>query len=256
MLGQTQYDALGRMAVIWSIATDNKRECVDVFDVADVFETDETQSVSALINSKLGTPCDCGRDDCIRVRGGERLGANGWCNKKAETARENGAKGGRPKKKSGQSPAKTQSDTKKKTHSVSFAKPSSEQEQEREQEQENEPEPEKERGGSGGRFDFESVYQAYPRKQGKAKGLKAAKAKIRTREDFDRFQVAVETMSTAWQGHETRFCPHFSTFVNQERWRDEVLPIPSDPDPLRPNPDDVKPRDLDVMIAQLEAQGQ
>lgn len=77
-------------------------------------------------------------------------------------------------------------------------------------------------------FDFESVYQLYPRKAGKQKGLEKCRKRIKTEEDFAAFTAAVETMSTLWRGHDTQFCPIFSSFVNQERWKDEELPRPSE----------------------------
>lgn len=73
---------------------------------------------------------------------------------------------------------------------------------------------------------FEGVYKLYPRKQGKAKGLKAAQSKVRTVADFQALTSAVATMRDAWAGHDTKFCPHWSTFIGQERWRDDELPLP------------------------------
>jgi len=75
-------------------------------------------------------------------------------------------------------------------------------------------------------FDFESVYQHYPRKQGKQGGLKKCRTLIKTYEDFELFVSAVTAMEAAWKGHDTKYCPQFSTFVSQERWRDDVLPQP------------------------------
>lgn len=76
------------------------------------------------------------------------------------------------------------------------------------------------------RFDIESVYQLYPKKQGKQKGLTAARKKIKTDADFLALTVAVETMAKAWAGKDTKFCPQWVTFINQERWRDDELPLP------------------------------
>lgn len=76
---------------------------------------------------------------------------------------------------------------------------------------------------------FEDVYALYPVKKGKARGLKKAREKIKTPEEFRTFEQAVQAMHEAWKEvspRERRFCPHFSTFVNQERWRDEELPLP------------------------------
>lgn len=78
--------------------------------------------------------------------------------------------------------------------------------------------------------DLEEVYKLYPRKQGKAAGLRAAVTKITTRADYEIFRAAVERMKLAWIGQDTTYCPHFSTFVRQERWRDESLPLPGTSD--------------------------
>lgn len=76
---------------------------------------------------------------------------------------------------------------------------------------------------------FESVYQIYPRKQGKQKGLTSAQSKVRTEADFQALSDAVTQMAQAWRGKETKYCPHWSTFINQERWRDDELPLPGTP---------------------------
>lgn len=78
--------------------------------------------------------------------------------------------------------------------------------------------------------DLDAVYQLYPRKQGRADGLKAARKLIRDEADFQALRAAVERMHLAWVGHDTQYCPHFSTFVRQERWRDESLPLPGKTD--------------------------
>ena len=76
------------------------------------------------------------------------------------------------------------------------------------------------------RFDFDSVYQQYPRKIGKAPGLAKLKAKVKTQADYDQLVQAVSTMAQAWRGKDLTYCPHFSTFASQARWRDDMLPLP------------------------------
>lgn len=77
------------------------------------------------------------------------------------------------------------------------------------------------------KFDFESVYKFYPKKRGKRVGLDKAKAKIKTQDEFNKFSAAVKQVGQNFEGRSTKFCPHFSTFVNQELWKDEELPAPS-----------------------------
>jgi hypothetical protein len=74
-------------------------------------------------------------------------------------------------------------------------------------------------------FDFEPVWALYPRKQSKQRGLLAAAKHVRTEADYAALLKAVEAMASAWEGHDTTYCPHFSTFVNQRRW-EEDLPMP------------------------------
>jgi len=75
-------------------------------------------------------------------------------------------------------------------------------------------------------FDFDSVYQQYPRKIGKAPGLAKLKAKVKTQADYDQLVQAVATLAQAWRGKDLTYCPHFSTFASQTRWRDDMLPLP------------------------------
>ena len=78
-------------------------------------------------------------------------------------------------------------------------------------------------------FDFESVYEIYPRKKGKSKGLALCKSKIRSQQTFDKFSAAVRRMGELWSGAskaDLEFCPHFSTFVSGKRWEDDELPAP------------------------------
>lgn len=72
---------------------------------------------------------------------------------------------------------------------------------------------------------LEAVYQLYPLKKGKAKGLEKAQELIKTQADFERYQACVEHMAKAFAADKT-YCPHFSTFVNQELWLDDDWPSP------------------------------
>ncbi len=81
-------------------------------------------------------------------------------------------------------------------------------------------------GSREGPFDFELAYQSYPRKQGKKDGLAKLAKTVKTQADYDALLLACRRMGEEWAGKDTEFCPHFSTFVNQERWRDGQLPFP------------------------------
>jgi hypothetical protein len=83
------------------------------------------------------------------------------------------------------------------------------------------------------RFNFDAVYQLYPRKQGKAEGMKAVRAKVKTEADFRTLGTFVARMDRDWRGADTSKCPYWSTFVNQERWRDDEPLQPQKPDAPR-----------------------
>lgn len=67
-------------------------------------------------------------------------------------------------------------------------------------------------------FDFEAVYQKYPLKKGKSRGMKKIQREIKRPEDFERFSRAVENYAGEVKNTEPRFIKHFSTFVAE--WED------------------------------------
>jgi hypothetical protein len=82
-------------------------------------------------------------------------------------------------------------------------------------------------GGNG--YDFESLYQLWPRKVAKKEALKACGNKVTTRQSYEALRAAVEEMARLWRGaskEAKQYCPYMSTFVNGERWTDEELPRP------------------------------
>lgn len=73
------------------------------------------------------------------------------------------------------------------------------------------------------KFDFESLYQQYPRKIGKQSGMRRLNSRIKSESQFLAFKKAL----TNYLAHleinaaEKRFVKHWSTFVNQyEDWID------------------------------------
>ena len=92
---------------------------------------------------------------------------------------------------------------------------------------------------------LEELYSLYPRKQGRAKGLAKAREVVRSKEVYHLVLVAIQRMAEAWSKvpkSDLRYCPHFSTFMNQRRWEDEQLPLPQTPSPSGP-----APRKLEVL---------
>jgi hypothetical protein len=85
-------------------------------------------------------------------------------------------------------------------------------------------------------FDFEPLYQLYPRHTGKAKGMEKAAELITTDERYAKLEASVRKMHEAWKGHNTQYCPYWSTYINSKFWDDEVPPLPSNNhSPQEPN---------------------
>lgn len=76
--------------------------------------------------------------------------------------------------------------------------------------------------GDVSKFDFESLYKKYPRKEGKSRGLKICKTQIKTREDYEKLSQAIDnyTSHTRTRVKDSTFIKHFSTFMGE--WRDWV----------------------------------
>jgi uncharacterized protein YdaU (DUF1376 family) len=79
------------------------------------------------------------------------------------------------------------------------------------------------------RFDFDRLYDGYPRKKGKAEGMKACAKLIRTQADYDLAETAIAALATRVRvgQQDPDYVPYFSSFINQRRWLDE-------PDQVKP----------------------
>lgn len=76
------------------------------------------------------------------------------------------------------------------------------------------------------RFNFEAIYQEYPRKDGKQQGLRICKARIKNQEDYDKLLCAVRRYRAQCdrEGTEKQFIKHFSTFMFGDKWKDWLEP--------------------------------
>jgi len=72
--------------------------------------------------------------------------------------------------------------------------------------------------------DFEKFWSAYPRKQGKKNAAKAWEKSKAMIPDIDDLLAILEThkASTAWNKDSGQFIPHPTTWLNHERWKDDV----------------------------------
>lgn len=66
----------------------------------------------------------------------------------------------------------------------------------------------------------EILYKIYPRKVGKPIAIKAINKALK-KTPYEAVLSAVQNFAKSWQGHDLQFCPHPSTWFNQERYNDD-----------------------------------
>lgn len=67
-------------------------------------------------------------------------------------------------------------------------------------------------------MEFEEFWNAYPRKEGKKRALSAYKGLSKT----NRQAALADIQAGRFNGKEKQFIPHAATYLNGERWRDQV----------------------------------
>ena len=77
------------------------------------------------------------------------------------------------------------------------------------------------------KFNIDDIYAVYPRKQGKAAGVKKLNGLIKTQEQFDLILQGAKNYAKYVERSKTekQYIKQFSSWVNQESWND-VLDIP------------------------------
>lgn len=68
------------------------------------------------------------------------------------------------------------------------------------------------------RFDFDAIYQKYPKKEGKTKGLEKCRAQIKTQEEYNLLWLAVDRYVDLKKNEDPKFLKKFDTFMTS--WRD------------------------------------
>lgn len=68
------------------------------------------------------------------------------------------------------------------------------------------------------KFDFESLYQLYPRHEGKTEGLKRCRSQIKTPEDYEKLKTAI--LNYKQTATDPKYTKHFSSFMSC--WQDYV----------------------------------
>lgn len=69
-------------------------------------------------------------------------------------------------------------------------------------------------------YDFDAVYNNYPRKEGRKKGEQIFKREIKTFEDYELLKTAIENYRIKTKDTEKQFIKQFGTFMNN--WRDYI----------------------------------
>lgn len=73
---------------------------------------------------------------------------------------------------------------------------------------------------------FDVIWDKYPKKVGKGKAREAFEKALK-KTSIDTISDSIDNHVKFWEGTELQFIPHFATWLNQERWSDEVA-VPSD----------------------------
>ena len=72
-------------------------------------------------------------------------------------------------------------------------------------------------------FDFENFWKSYPRKAGKGAAKKSFEAAMKkTTPEKILSAIEVQKQSRQWTSDDGRFIPHPATWLNQQRWDDEL----------------------------------
>lgn len=74
-------------------------------------------------------------------------------------------------------------------------------------------------------LDHESVYQDYPRKEGKSRGLRICKREVRTPSDLDHLRAAVRNYASSVATQDTQFIKRFDSFMGE--WQDWIVAAPA-----------------------------
>lgn len=92
--------------------------------------------------------------------------------------------------------------------------------------------------GDASKFEFETLYKKFPRKEGKSRGLKICHVQIKTLDDFELLKKAIDNYSNYCRAKITnpRFIKHFATFMGE--WRD-WLEVESENE-HQPTPEEIK----------------
>ena len=138
--------------------------------------------------------------------------------KKVERAKENGKKGGRPKKNNQQNQQVGKSENPEKTESVSVANPEKSESKANQEPLTINHNPVN--NNNDHHDDFDEFWDRYPKKVGK----KAARTSWK-RLNKESKEIALGDCEARYAGTEKQFIPNPSTYLNGERWNDEKIVV-------------------------------
>ena len=92
---------------------------------------------------------------------------------------------------------------------------------------------------------FASFWQAYPRKVCKKAALQKFRAATEKGATLEQMLKALEEHKGSEQWQDPQYIPHPSTWLNQERWNDELTPLPNQNQEVPPPPLRVEERFID-----------
>ena len=148
------------------------------------------------------------------------------CEGRAKTSRENGSKGGRPKKTQGNP-----------ENQAGFSKTQKSQDKDNDKDKDKDKDKENIPSGNntphtpqGGRF--AEFWALYPKKVGKGAAEKAFDRIKPDKQTFDRMVSAIsaQKQSRQWRENNGQYIPNPATWLNQRRWEDEVTQAAEDTD--------------------------
>ena len=70
-------------------------------------------------------------------------------------------------------------------------------------------------------FIFDDLWKIYPKKVGKGTARKAF-AKAMTKATADQIEHSLSVFVRSWGSQDKKFMPHLATWLNGERWDDEI----------------------------------
>lgn len=191
---------LGHMAAIWNDCQERETKTLAPHDIDIIIGVENASNF--LLEAELGSPVKGGR---IRIKGTkDRID---WLANARKEGRDNGGKGGRPPKPSGD----THGGSAEKTPPAPAPSPALNQSL------------------------FDEAWREYPRRIGKADAARHYRAQVKTRSEHEALLSAIRNYRQELQilGTEERFVMHGATFFNA-RWRDFIDGVWQSPSKGRP----------------------